>query len=103
MPQRPLEVDVKAQLECSLRLTLEYLIAHAHLRELFTIQEILARHAAEASWQQSQQGLGPIPHDAPAMPSALAQQLAEMDRHNERLRSMQEQANFTSAPYRQEG
>lgn len=40
-----------------LRLTLEYLCVHAHLRELFQVQELLSRHAADVAWQQSQQAL----------------------------------------------
>jgi glucuronate isomerase len=96
---RPLEIDVKAQVECSLRLTLEYLVMHAPMRELFTIQEMLSRHAADVAWQQSQTALMPLPKDLQEMPDFMRQQLVEFERQK---RMQQEMLNYTASEYRQE-
>jgi glucuronate isomerase len=79
---------LRLSLITSLGLTLDYLTTHAHLRELFTIQELLARHAADVAWQQSQQALGPLPKNHQEMPAVLRDQLAAMERQQHALAAL---------------
>ena len=53
----------KAQVECSLRLTLEYIIVHGSLRELLSIQEQAVATCGGAGLATSQEALGAIPRD----------------------------------------
>jgi hypothetical protein len=95
----PLEDDLRTTLVGSLGMTLDYLCRSAPVRELFTIQELLSRHAADVAWQQSQQALGPLPKDYQEIPAVMRQQMAEMEWQQ---RMQREISNCTPAPYRQE-
>jgi hypothetical protein len=85
MSQHELE-PLRLSLITSLGLTLDYLTTHAHLRELFSLQELLARHAADVAWQQSQEALSlGMPKGHQEMPEILRDQLAAMERQQHAL------------------
>jgi hypothetical protein len=84
--------DLRQQVCLSLRMTLAYVENHAHLRELFTLQEMLSRHAADVAWHQSQQEVGPLPKASQEMPAVLRDQLAEMERQKQAMTARQQVA-----------
>jgi HAMP domain-containing protein len=114
MPERILDqndpnIDTIADLQRSIAATLTYLMGRASVAELFGLQAYLSQLASgmadvvagkvrhgpqapwdEALWQKYNQ-------------EDLRQQLAEMERQNQRLRAQQDLSNRTPAQHLQEG
>jgi hypothetical protein len=104
-------IDTIATLKRSTAATLTYLMGRASVAELFGLQSYLSQLASQMAPVEAVRH-GPQPaqdkeywdrYRREEMPALLRQQLAEMERQNQRLRAQQDLSNCTPAQHRQEG